>query len=447
MCRRIVLVLCLFILGSSLEASQPQLPTDAPAGSDTGTAPTAFQPSVNKRAPSAYTLSPHRAAQAVAYARASHQLYFLNLAYSVAVLLLLLRFRVAPRFRDWAEGASQSRFLQALVFVPGFALTFDVLTLPLDMAGHWMQRHFGQSIQGWGSWLWDQTLADMVSIASVVFLVWLLYLAIRRSARHWWFYGWLAALPVILFTGFVNPLLIDPLFSQFTPLAASQPELTKQIERVVVRSGQQIPESRIFLMDASRKVDQVNAYVTGLGGSERVVVWDTIVSRMTTPQILFVFGHEMGHYVLRHSLQQMMFAAGLLLVVLWAASYVFRWAVDRYGDAWALRGVDDWASLPVLFLLLSLFGFVCTPAIAAFNRHLEHQADQYGLEVVHGLIPDVSGVAAESFRILGELDLEEPSPSWLVKIWFYTHPPIAERIRFAYDYDPWAKGQSPRFVK
>src|SRR5271157_5163638 len=155
MCRRIVLVLCLFILGSSLEASQPQLPTDAPAGSDTGTAPTAFQPSVNKRAPSAYTLSPHRAAQAVAYARASHQLYFLNLAYSVAVLLLLLRFRVAPRFRDWAEGASQSRFLQALVFVPGFALTFDVLTLPLDMAGHWMQRHFGQSIQGWGSWLWD----------------------------------------------------------------------------------------------------------------------------------------------------------------------------------------------------------------------------------------------------------------------------------------------------
>jgi len=98
-------------------------------------------------------------------------------------------------------------------------------------------------------------------------------------------------------------------------------------------------------------------------------------------------------------------------------------------------------------LLLSFFSFVLTPIDNAYSRHLEHQADQYGLEVVHGIVSDVPEVAAQSFQILGDVDLEEPSPSWLVKIWFYDHPPISERILFARTYDPWAKGESPEFVK
>ena len=139
--------------------------------------------------------------------------------------------------------------------------------------------------------------------------------------------------------------------------------------------------------------------------------------------------------------------AGLLLAALWAGSYVLRWAVRRYGEAWGLRGVDDWASLPVLLILILLFSFASTPAMNAFERHLEHQADQYGLEAVHGIVPDAPAVAAQVFQILGEVNLEEEAPSWPVKMWFYSHPPLVERIRFAYTYDPWAEGQSPRFVK
>ena len=94
-----------------------------------------------------------------------------------------------------------------------------------------------------------------------------------------------------------------------------------------------------------------------------------------------------------------------------------------------------------------IFNFVLTPIGNAYSRHIEHQADQYGLEVVHGIVPDASEVAAQSFQILGEVDLAEPSPSWAVKIWFYTHPPLDDRILFAQTYDPWGKGQSPEFVK
>jgi STE24 endopeptidase len=203
----------------------------------------------------------------------------------------------------------------------------------------------------------------------------------------------------------------------------------------------------MFLMDASEKLNELNAYVTGIGASQRVVVWDTTVARMTTPEIVFVFGHELGHYVLGHIFQGMVFGAGVLLVGLWLGAQLFRWSVRRFGEGLGLHGEDDWASLPILLLLLLILNFAFTPITNAFSRHIEHQADQYGLEVVHGILPDAPDVAAQAFQILGEVDLAEPAPSRFVEIWFYTHPSIAERMLFAHSYDPWDKGESPEFVK
>jgi len=280
-----------------------------------------------------------------------------------------------------------------------------------------------------------------------ILLVWLLYAVMRRSRRRWWIYVWVAMLPIIIFGVFIFPLFVEPLFFRFTPLADTQPQLASELERVVARAGEQIPQSRMYVMNASSKLNALNAYVTGLGASRRVVVWDTTITRMTREEIAFVFGHEMGHYVLGHVRNGMLFTAGVLLVFLFVGSRIFEWAVSRRGSAWGLRGLDDWASLPVLLLLLSVFGFLFTPIGNVYSRHLEHQADQYGLEVVHGIIPDVPRVAASAFQIFGDVDLEEPSPSWPVKIWFYTHPPIAERITFARIYDPWSRGLSPAFVK
>lgn len=392
-------------------------------------------------------VSPRSDARAIAYAQASYKIYFARFAYTIAILLLLLRLRVAPRLRDWAESLTRDRFLEALIFVPAFLATFDALKLPASAAGHWVERHFGQSIQGWGSWFWDETKSDLLVATGGVFLAWLVYSIIRRSPGHWWFWGWLGMLPVIAYSSFVSPLLIDPLFHRYTPLRDSQPDLVKQIERVIARSGQRIPENRILLMDASRKVNTVNAVMTGMGGSARVVVWDTTVARMTPPQILVVFGHELGHYVLRHVVQDLLFSMALMLFVAWVCFHGTRWAVRRFGHAWGLGGVDDWASLPVLLLFLFLLNFATMPSQNAFDRHLEHQADQYGLEVVHGIVPNPSEAAVESLKILAQADLAERSPSYFAKVWFYNHPPLDERIRFAQDYNPWAPGRSPQFVK
>jgi Zn-dependent protease with chaperone function len=404
-------------------------------------------PAVSAQAPEGYSLSPERSAQAIAYARARHVLYFCNFAYGIMLLLLILHFHLGPRFRDWAERATGHRFLQAMVFVPSLFLTLDVLSLPGGVTRHWLSRRYGQSIQGWGSWVWDWTKGEMVAIGLAIFLVWLLYAVMRRSPRRWWFYAWLGAVPILVFLVFLSPLVVEPLFFSFKPLAPADPQLAQQLERVVRHAGQNIPESRMYIMNASSKLNELNAYVSGLGDSRRVVVWDTTIARMTTPEIVFVFGHEMGHYVLGHVRDGLIFASGVLLVFLFVGSRLFAWVVRRFGSAWRLRGVDDWASLPVLLLLVAVFSFLFTPVSNAYSRHLEHQADQYGLEVVHGIIPDSPEVAARAFQILGEVDLEEPAPSEFVKLWFFDHPPLGERIRFARTYDPWVKGKSPEFVK
>ena len=394
-----------------------------------------------------YTLSPAQEAQAVAYARARHELYFIDVAYGLFLLILLLQLRVAPRFRDIAARVGDNTFVQTVVFVPLILLTIDTLSLPTAIWSHWLALKYQQSIQGWGSWVVDWAKGEGLEAVIGVLVIWILYVVIRKSPRKWWLFFWLAAVPLIILGAVAEPLILEPLFFQFTPLANPQPHLAERIESVVKRAGLEIPRSRMFVMNASSKLKAVNAYASGLGATKRVVVWDTSIQRMTEDEILFVFGHEMGHYVLGHVRNGILFSCGVLLFFLFLAHRILHWMLARWGESWVIRGAGDLASLPALILLATVFSFLSTPVSNAYSRHLEHQADQYGLEVIHGLVPDAPVVAAHAFQVLGEVDLEEPNPSTAVKFWFYNHPPLDERMRFAQAYDPWSGGRTPEFVK
>jgi Zn-dependent protease with chaperone function len=420
-------------------------PAQAPSAAESNAA--AEQSAVDEEGPQGYVLSPERAALATAYAGARRRVYFLNFAWGLLVLLAVLRWRVAVIFRRCAERVSRFRVLQAAIFAPALLLLLGVAGLPAGAARHWLAVRYGLSVQGWVSWLGDWAKGTLLELALGALLVWLLYAVMRGSPRRWWFYGWLGSLPILFFAVFLSPWLVDPLFFEFKPLAPDHPELAAQIERVVVRAGEDIPESRMFVMNASSKLNALNAYVTGLGASRRVVVWDTTIARLSTPELLTVFGHEMGHYVLGHVRAGVTFAAAMMLVGFFAAARLFRWSIIRWGESWGLRGMTDWASLPALLLFLSLLGFLSTPIGNAYSRRIEHQADQYGLEVLHGIVPGASAAAARSLQIIGEEGLAEPSPSRAVVFWFYSHPPIHDRIIFARAYDPWSQDKSPQFVK
>jgi Zn-dependent protease with chaperone function len=176
-------------------------------------------------------------------------------------------------------------------------------------------------------------------------------------------------------------------------------------------------------------------------------VWDTTIAKMKTPQVVTVVGHEMGHYVLNHVAKGLAFGALALFVLFYLGFQCIGWLLGRWGADWGIRGVDDWASLPALLLLLAIFGFAASPITKGFSRYIEHQADQYALEVTHGLIPDAGQVAAQAEQILGEVDLSDPDPNPVNVFLFYTHPPTADRIRFELTYDPWANGGHGELVK
>jgi Zn-dependent protease with chaperone function len=394
-----------------------------------------------------YTLSEDRYEKAVAYSRAAYTLYFVSYFVSFVVLLLLLRLGVAARFRDLAERLTGRRWLQSFVFAPLLLLTCDIFDLPVRLYWHSLSLRYEQSVQHWGSWFWDWTKEELVGTFFALILVLILFAVIRRSPRRWWLYFWFAALPILLGIIFINPLVIDPLFNKFEPLDKEHPQLVDAIQKLTSNAGVPIPRDRIFLMRASEKSNEINAYVTGLGASKRVVVWDTTLQKTSNGEALFIIGHELGHYVLGHVWKGFLYGALGLLVTLYLIFRGLHWMLGRWGKTWQLYSLEDWASLAAFLLLLQVVMFFASPVVNGVSRMQEHAADVYGLEVIHGIVPNSEEVAAHAFQILGEVDLSDPNPPAFITFWLYSHPPLAERLVFAYSYDPWSKGEPPKYVK
>ena len=394
-----------------------------------------------------YTLPPDKLAQAYALYRIDVSLYFVTTVYLFLVLWLMLRTRFGARLRDLAERVSRFWLVRAAVVIALFLVTLEVLQLPFGVYRQHVSLEYGLSVQQWSSWFGDWAKGLAIGLIAAVILAWVLYGVLRRSPRRWWFYFWLATIPFLLFSIFIQPILIDPLFNKFGPLTENHADLLEQIERVVHRAGMEIPPSRMFEMKASEKTNELNAYVTGFGSSKRVVVWDTTMRHLSTPQILFVFGHEMGHYVLGHLMKGFVFAEVMLLVLLYCSYRLANWLVRRNGDAWGIRGLSDFASAPMLLLIFYVLSFAADPVSNTFSRHIEHEADIYGLEVIHALVPDSQRTAAEAFQILGERSLDYPYVGKFAEVWLWSHPTIANREIFSQTYDPWAEGRQPKFVK
>jgi len=441
----------LVVLAISLSPAQ-----DKPSGSGQAPAaspPASSAPSASAAAPettrqvSAYTLPPELYKKAHDRSRITFRLALVGFVYGLIVLWIILHWKIGAKYRDWAERVSSGQFLQMLVFSPLLLLTIAIFTLPLDIYGEVVEKQFGISVQGWGSWAGDWIKAEIISVILGTILIYGLYSVIRRSARRWWFYFWLVALPIGIALFFITPWVIDPLFHKFEPLQQKDPALTAALEKMVQRAGEDIPPERMFWMGAGEKTTALNAYVTGIGASKRMVVWDTTIAKMNTPQIVFVMGHETGHYVLQHIPKRITFFAVLLLILFYIGYRLIGSILARWGAGWGIRGLDDWASLPVLMLLLSVFLFVTNPIGSAFSRHVEHQADQFGLEVTHELTPDSGQVAAQAFQILGEVDLADPEPNPAAVFLFYDHPTIPDRVQYSLHYDPWANGGQGEFVK
>jgi Zn-dependent protease with chaperone function len=432
--------LCAFLLAGL--ASFP-LAAQAPSSPSTSASTTAAPPPP-ANTQQAYTLSPDKLAKAIALSRIRDILAITGAIWGLVFLWILLATHAWSGIEAWAKRVAARRWIQGVLFFFAFFILTTLASLPFDWYGEHVSRSYGISVQGWGSWFGDQAKALVLTLLIGTLVLLLFNWIVRRWPRRYWFGVWVATLPILVLTLFVEPLL-EPIFDKFEPLSQSYPQLVQELEQVVARTGTNIPPSRMYLMKASLKTNALNAYVSGVGATKRIVVWDTTAGRIPDDEVLFVFGHESGHYVLHHIPKMLAGYAIALFFVYWACAACASWLVRRYGARWHIEELSSRAGFVVLLFVISIAAFLLQPVSNAFSRHFEHQADVYGQEAIHGIVADPQKTAVSAFNHLGEAALEDPHPNPFIEFWLYSHPSVQARANFAAHYNPWANGGHGEF--
>ena len=355
--------------------------------------------------------------------------------YGAIAALLLLFTGISARMRDVAHRVGGNRYVRVLVYFAQYSIAAWVLSFPLAwLQGFALEHQYHLSNQNFGAWFVDELkgLGLGVVFLGVVPIAAFSYWAIAKRPRDWWLYLAIGSFPVIVMSVLIQPLLIDPAFNKFTPLHDKQ--LERKILDLAEKAG--IPGRRVFEVNKSAQTKKLNAYVSGFGASQRIVLWDTTLKDMKEDEILFVMGHEMGHYVLHHIWKGILLSVALSALFFYV-SYLFTgWAVSRFGPRWGFHELSDVASMPLIVGTIGLISFVAQPVTNSFTRAIEHEADQFGLEVTQ-----LNDAGARAFIKLGAGNKSNPEPNPLIKAFVYTHPPLVERIRYALEYHPWTEGK------
>ena len=422
--RPILLIASLcFVLTSFVFAQQPEAsPTQQPS------------PSVSQVSPSGDIVPvPEPSEKALQYHRSGLVLWVFGMLWGLAIPALFLFTGFSARIRNWAQAIGKKWFFVVGIYFVIFTLINAVIDFPLSYYEEFVRQHdYGMSNQTFGKWFSDSVISLAISLIVGFLFVWIPYWLLKRSPRRWWLYTGLLSVPFLILTILVQPVWIDPLFNKFGPM--KNKELETKILALAERAG--IEGSRVYEVAKSEDTKALNAYVTGFGNTKRIVLWDTTIAKLDENELLFVMGHEMGHYVLGHIWKMLIFFPLIILFTLYLIHRTSGWLLRKYKDRFGFSELSDVASLPLIILLFSVFLFFITPAVLAFTRSQEHESDRFGLEITQN-----NHAAATAFVKLQTENLAVPRPHWLVRLWQASHPTLGERIDFCNEYRPWTKGE------
>jgi STE24 endopeptidase len=379
-----------------------------------------FDPEAATRAYLA-TVPPDARARSDAYTNGGYWLGLWGFLLSTVILILLLATGASRRMRNWAERRSRRRPVRAFLYYVLFTLAVTVLSFPLTVYAGFLREHqYRMATQAFGGWLRDQAVGLGVTLVLGGLAVTILYEVLHRFPRGWPVLGAAVSLAFVLIGALIAPIFIAPLFNRYTPL--SDPRVADPILRLAHANG--ITASRVYVVDASRQTTRISANVSGLFGTERITLNDNLLRRASLPEIEAVMGHEMGHYVLNHIYQLIIFLALVIVAGFAVLHGGFARAQAKWGERWGVRGVDDPAGLPLLSLLFSSYLFLLTPILNTYIRTTESAADIFGLNAARQ--PD--GFALIALK-LAEYRKLEPSP--LEEALLFDHPSGRSRIRVA----------------
>jgi len=380
---------------------------------------------------------PEPSAQALSHYHSSLALVGALIGWNLMIPGLFLFTGFSARMRSWAERWGRKWYFTFALYWLGFWLLYSLACLPLHFGAGFIQPHYyGLSNQSFGRWFEIQLKEAAVMTVLGLAVGWFPFFLMRRSPRRWWLYLGLLAAPFFCVMEFIQPVVIDPLFHHFQPL--QDKALEAKILAEAARGG--IEGGRVYEVNMSADTKLLNAYVTGFGGTKRIVLWDTTLKALDENELLFILGHEMGHYVLRHILKLIAFHSFLIVVLLYLAHRLAGPVLARFHTRFGFNSFSDFAALPLLVLLVLIVALVGLPVPMAFSRHVEHEADRFGLELTHQ-----NHAAATAFVKLQAKGLGISRPGTIPEIWLFDHPSVGERIDFCNRYRPWKAGEPSRY--
>ena len=364
---------------------------------------------------------PRATAKAKLLERISVGLFAASQGYLLLLLWLLLKLRISNRFRDFALRCSKNRLAHCAIYLGAVTVALAVAMCPFSFVSGWLLPHeFGLSTEAVFSWVLDWGKNEALSYALTVPVVCVVFGLVNRY-RRWWFSVWLLLMPLILISIVAEPLVIDPLFNHYSKLPAGS--LHDRIEALASKAG--VPNAPIYVVDKSKQTNTTNAYVTGLLGSARIVIWDTTLGRMPDNEVVAIVGHEMGHYVEKHIWIGYAITVLVLLGVLPLCQCVYEVLLKRQARNWGISSTGDIAAYPLMLMIVTSVSLLLMPFSNWVSRKIEHRADAFSLRITH----DPTAMA-HALIDLSTQNLSDPDPPMWIVFFFYTHPPMRERVEF-----------------
>jgi len=340
-----------------------------------------------------------------------------------AFLIVLLVTRWSDWLRDVAyrlgfQNYSLSLFMYLLLLLS----ISKALGMGFDYYGFSLDRRYKLSTQRFRSWAWDEVKGFLVGLVLGAIVVELLYFTLRQWPQHWWLIAWALFMGLFIVLAQLAPVVLFPIFYKFEPL--DNEDLRRRLVVLSEHAGTRV--RGVYRWRLSEKSKKANAALTGLGATRRIILADTLLDNYTPEEIEAVLAHELGHHVHRHILKSILVQAVITLFGFWAANWTLHYAVDQH----LFEELSDFANLPLLALVSVVLSFLLMPALNAYSRFNERQADRYAFESTSSVEPFIS-----SMNKLAEQNLAERTPSKWVEWFFHSHPAISRRLAAAKEWD------------
>lgn len=376
----------------------------------------------------ANTAAPADSPESRRYNRLHRWLGISDFLLGLVLLVLLLVTGWTGGLRDVAYRAAGQHYVLAVgLYVLMLMLIAKFLGLGFSYYGFRLEHNFNLSNQKLRGWMWDETKGFLLGLVLGLIAAELLYFFIREFPQRWWLLTWALFLGFFILMAQLAPVVLFPIFYKFEPL--QDEELKNRLVRLGAQAGSRV--RGVYKWHLSEKSKKANAALTGLGNTRRIILADTLLENYSPDEIEAVLAHELGHHVHKHILKMIGMQAVITFAGFWMANWALHYATDRLK---MFTMLSDYANLPLLVLVATVLSFLLMPAMNAYSRYCERQADRYAFSTIGDINPFIS-----SMNKLAEQNLAEKTPSKFVEWFFHSHPAISRRVAAA---EAWAKANA-----